>query len=429
MVADALSRHQSQVNYMSTNTTIHSKISSPLKIKRVHFSLNQYKNQIEILKSDHNSLISTTTFSNYQNHRIKFKTRADLINNLKLIVTERHINAIYASEETFYFIKESISNSFPNSNFVFTTVKAKNIVDLNEKLQIIKEIHNRAHRNALNNYSEIKNLYYWPKMKTDFVKFVRVCEICNTQKYERKPVHQLIGMTPTPTKMGESISMDLFYIDNQQYVTSIDRYSKYLKVHPIESKVNFHIKLEEILTQEYPRCKSLITDNEAALVSNAAKSIYQKYGITHITTPIQHSTINGTVERVHSTLIEIIRCLNKQNNSNSSEEIFNAVKQYNETIHSVTKERPIDVTQNPTGYPKIKQRISEYQKRNLEFHNKKRMNRTFRPNDIIFVKSNRRRKDADAYIKHTIKEDLGNSILTVKNKIFHKDDIRVNRVE
>lgn len=263
-------------------------------------------------------------------------------------------------------------------------------------------------------------------MKKDFTKFVKICEICNTQKYERRPTHQLVGTTPTPTSVGESISMDLFYIDNKQYITSIDRYSKYLKIHQIETKANFTPKLEEILTQDYPNCKFLMTDNEAVLVSNASKMVYKKYNIIHVTAPVQHSSSNGTVERVHSTLIEIIRCLSKQNNSTSSDEIFNAVKQYNTTIHSVTKERPIDVIKNPSGYPEITQRILQNQKQNLAYHNKKRSNRTFQTNDVIFVKGNRRRKDAPAYAKHVVQEDLGNTVLTTKNKTFHKNDIRRN---
>lgn len=32
------------------------------------------------------------------------------------------------------------------------------------------------------------------------------------------------------------------------------------------------------------------------------------------------------------------------------------------------------------------------------------------PGEEIFVESNRRRKDASAYVKHVVKEDLGNSI-------------------
>lgn len=153
-------------------TTVHSMNSSPQEIiKRVSFPLNQFKNQIEILKSDHNSLRSTTIFPNFQNHKIKFTTRSDLINNLKLVVSEKHLNAIYSSEETFYFIKDSISNSFLSSKFVFTTIKLKNITDLDEKLHIINEIHNRAHRHAINNYDDAIKTFYWPGMRNDFIKF------------------------------------------------------------------------------------------------------------------------------------------------------------------------------------------------------------------------------------------------------------------
>lgn len=227
--------------------------------------------------------------------------------------------------------------------------------------------------------------------------------------------------------MGKSISMDFFFIDNKQYVTSVDRYSKYLTINLIQSKLNFQEKLEEILTQTYPNCEHLITDNDAVFVSNAAKAVYNKYNITHITAPIQHSTSNGQVERTHSTLIEIIRCLNKQNNTSSSEEIFNAVKAYNETIHSVTKERPIDIKHNPNGYPKITERLLANQKTMLNYHNKNRTDRKFEEKETIYVKSNRRRKDASAYTKHIVKKDLGDTILTIKNKIIHKDSIRSNR--
>lgn len=55
------------------------------------------------------------------------------------------------------------------------------------------EIHDRAHRNANNNYKEAPRIYSWPKIEKGFfkmdVKYVKyvilLCEICKTQKYER----------------------------------------------------------------------------------------------------------------------------------------------------------------------------------------------------------------------------------------------------
>lgn len=184
--------------------------------------------------------------------------------------------------------------------------------------------------------------------------------------------------------------------------------------------------MEEILSQTYPQCENLITDNKAVFTSNASKLIYQRYKIIHITTPVQRSTSNGAVERTHSTLIELIRCLSTQNNTNSTEEIFNAVAAYNKTIHSVTGEKPADIKNNPTGYPHVSEKILAQQKMTLEYQNQDRKNRVFSPDESIYVKSNRRRKDASAYTKHRVKEDLGNSVLTTKNKIFHKDSLRTN---
>lgn len=103
------------------------------------------------------------------------------------------------------------------------------------------------------------------------------------------------------------------------------------------------------------------------------------------------------------------------------------MKEYNETIHSVTGEKPIDVQQNPSKYPNIFSKIQKNQEKTLNYHNKNRKNRAFSQGEIIFVKSNRRRKDASAYIKHCVEKDLGDSILTTKNKVFHKDSIRTNK--
>lgn len=111
-------------------------------------------------------------------------------------------------------------------------------------------------------------------MKNDFRKFSKLCEICKTQKYEGVPIKQPIGSTLIPINQ------------NKQYVTSVDRYSKSLIVWSINSKIHFHEKIEEILTQCYPNCKTLIIDNDPILVINAAKIINNKYKIAHITIPV-----------------------------------------------------------------------------------------------------------------------------------------------
>lgn len=389
-------------------------ISSPTEvIDRVHLPLNKFKNQIEIIKSNNDSISSETIFPNFVYHKINFTQNEKLIENLK--------NA----EETFYFKKKPIIDNFPNIKFIFTSNKVENIKDINKR-EIVNNTHDRAHRNTINNIAEAQKLYFRPDLKRDFKIKTKMCEICKFEKYERKPVKQPIGCTPIPTNTGESISMDLFHLDRKIYVTCIDRFSKYLRVFLIENKLNFHNKLEEILKQNFPRCKTLITDNESIFVSASSKAVYNKYNIVQTTTPIQHSTSNGQVERSHSTIIELTRCLAKQNNSTPGDEIYNAVKEYNNTIHSVTDEKPIDINQNPLKYTKIYEKIKQNQEKLLKYHNKNRKFRKFNPGETIYVKTDRRRKNASAYKKYIVKEDRGDTILTTTNKTYHKDSLRKN---
>lgn len=135
VVADALSRHQ--INFKADDSTIHSVESSPVeRIKRVPFALNRFKNQIEISQSNHNSLESKTTFPGFQNHNVLFSNSKELIRNLEECVSNRHLNAIFATEETFYLIKDPISNAFPHSKFVFTTAKVRDVTGTNDQSAI-----------------------------------------------------------------------------------------------------------------------------------------------------------------------------------------------------------------------------------------------------------------------------------------------------
>lgn len=60
--------------------------------------------------------------------------------------------------------------------------------------------------------------------------------------------------------------------------------------------------------------------------------------------PPLKSTVNGQVERFHSTLSEIMRCIKKDGtHRNFLELLERAMYEYNYTIHSVTKKRPLEV--------------------------------------------------------------------------------------
>lgn len=425
VVADALSRQQ--INNTASSCSEHSGQSSPSEgIKRVKQPLNAFRNQI-IPIFDENKMIeidTCTVFPDRVRHIVYYKTKNELIDRLKKIANPKVQNALKLNEETLFHVHENIIATFPPNLFVIAQTQLEDVTDLDKQKEIIINTHRRAHRNYINNAEEILLSYYWPRVREMCKKECIDCNICLQNKYERRPNKQPIGKTPIPTKVGEYIQMDIFYMNNQMHISTIDKYSKYCYIRRIHNKTNFHEYIEEILAQIYPNTKHLMTDNENVFTSVVAKSIYERLKIQHTTTPIHHSTTNSQVERIHGTLIEISTALAQQNNSSPRDELFNAVKQYNKTIHSTTGYRPEDVFFNRERYPDIKGTLEHKQEKLLNYHNKNRHPINYKEGDLIYAKTHRRNKNNIKYSQHKVKEDRGDTILTAKGKIIHKDNIR-----
>jgi len=84
-------------------------------------------------------------------------------------------------------------------------------------------------------------------------------------------------------------------------------------------------------------------DNGPSFSSTQFKSFAQRCGINLCFAVPRHSTSNGQIERAHSTLTEIARCIKDELNLvDYSEVIIRADQKYNMTIHSITNQRPYD---------------------------------------------------------------------------------------
>lgn len=423
IIADALSRQY--CNFTEEIESDHSSPSSPEtdSIRRVAIPLNFYKNQFHIQESTMDELKTETLFPDYVLHNIKFSSIDSLIQYLKLTVTKNRLNAIHATEEIFHQIRDLLRENLPQINFVFTTKLNRNISDPNEQEYLIITEHERAHRNFKENFAQLRENYFFPKMKKRIRAHAIHCEICKKQKYETHPKKQIMVATPIPTFVGESIQIDIFYIGGKIYYSVIDRFSKFVFFRFSENKLNSHEVVEEIL-QFFPRCKSCMTDNEAIFTSFPMQSLFKRKKIIHTHSPIRHSISNAQIERNHRTIIEIARCLAEQNSLSFEDAILRAVSEYNNSIHSVIRAKPIDVFYHSENFPNIPELIKTAQESMLNFQNERRDVKIYLPGDVIFVKNNRRDKRSQTFTKHIVGEDRGMMIITDKMKKVHKDDIR-----
>lgn len=426
IVADALSRQFcNTLNDNSCSESSHSMASSPPEdvIKRVNKPINDYKNQLHIQKSNDSEIKTETIFPGYTAHTIKYVNEKDLIEKIATVANQHMVNGLTMSEEEFFHNKEIIKTNFPDFKFIFSTRKNKNITDENEILFIINKEHERAHRNYLENYRQLSEKYFFPKMKKRIKANVLKCEICKKQKFETRPKKNKMEPTPIPQYPGQYIQIDIFHVGKRIFYSAIDRYSKYVIMKEAENKLNADRYIQEIL-QIFPKCEHCMTDNEAIFTSYVVQAFFKRRNIIHTLAPIRHSTTNAQVERFHRTIIEMGRCIAEQRSEDFENIVMDAVLEYNKSIHSVIKAKPMDVLFNHSTYPDIPTLLEKAQKTTLNYENKSRITKIYKQGDVIFVKNNRRDKRTPAFTRHIVKRDSGQVIITDKNVKIHKDNIR-----
>lgn len=163
-----------------------------------------------------------------------------------------------------------------------------------------------------------------------------------------------------------------------------------------------------------------------------------QYNVKVFKIPPYSSSVNGQIERFHSTLSEIMRCLKAENiHTTFSELLHRSLFEYNNSIHSTINRKPVEaffgrrVGTNPEGTEKergeIIQRLKAKQVEDRNYHNRKKTPpKTYEPGQHIFVKENKRlgTKLSKSYREEVVKENKNSTVVTESGKIIHKNHIR-----
>lgn len=433
VVADALSRlqmnnitYQNHISGSSSDSgTVHSAESSYEEIiAETNKPLNQFKQQLLISKNKFTIHEKVNNFDKTR-HIIEYDTVDNLVTILKEFLQPNVVTGIYCTPEDLYEIQTKLKNTFTNK-FLYTKKFLSDVINRDDQQIIIEETHARAHRGFDENLKQILRYYYWPKLYEKLKQHIRNCEVCNKNKYNRHPKQIPISKAPIPEREGEQLHIDIFYAQKLIFLTCIDAYSKYLIVKEIQNKSNMEFKILELI-QPFPFAKSIMMDNEPSFSSAQFKSAIERAGLTIFYADPRHSLTNGQVERVHSTLIEIARCIQEEYNLLDHKEIiYRAVREYNNTIQSSTQNKPNDILFNKIDHTHLPNKLKTVQTKMLEYHNQKRTPKNYEVGDVIYEKKHgERNKLQPRYKKQTVKEDLENKvIINNKNRIIHKDNIK-----
>jgi len=115
------------------------------------------------------------------------------------------------------------------------------------------------------------------------------------------------------------------------------------------------------------------------------------------------------------------------NLNDTTELILLATNKYNNTIHSVANEKPVQIVHSKSAEfeMRMSQKIQQAQKKTLDYVNKERTNRDYLAAERVFLKVNKRLgiKLSPLCSEKIIEGDLGTTV-QIEGRVVHKDNLR-----
>lgn len=443
LVADTLSRPPQITFINSTTSTQHSDESSSHDlIPTVEVPINVFRNQIILKIDEETSYQLLNPFPNYHRHIFTQPqyTEADIINIFKRYLRPTITNGLKTTEPIMGLVQVVYPIHFRNYKVRFTQNMVIDIVNETEQNEAILNTHKRAHRNAQENKIQILEKHYFPRMSRKINNILKNCTICKENKYDRHPNNQIINPTPIPNYPGHILHIDIFLTNKTLVLTAIDKFTKLAQAKIIKSRSVEDIRrpLRDLLFF-FSVPEVVVIDNEKSLNSITIIAMMEdELNIRVFKTPPYKSEVNGQIERFHSTLTELMRCINSENNDIPFEELLErSVKEYNYSVHSTTGKKPVElfygrsINANPENFEENRQknieRLKRKQEKDIKFHNKRRKPiKTYRAGDTIYVKHNKRlgTKLTVRYKQETVKENKNSVVITESGRTIHKSNIR-----
>lgn len=344
-----------------TNATVHTSaehpiIGIPIKDGPVNVGLNQIIiTEVNFSRAD---LSIKTIHGNKQRIFVQF-SQTNWENQIKdfidAFITPKVPYHLYFQKSPFEQLYERFSRIlqkyFPNSGYTLVkcTQYLSDIENPDDQKDIVKSIHEGVsnHRGIDEVEKIVRKTYYWPNIRKTVQEYINNCEPCQLSKYDRHPLKLKFNLTPTPIKPFQILHIDSVSLEGTKFLSIIDAFSKYAQIYPLESAQA--IVVANKLIQYFSHHgipQTIISDNGGEFKNAVIKELLALHKVELHFISSQHPESNGMVERFHSTLIEHIRLFNNQQTYKGDDirtKVIYAVLAYNNTIHSVTNMKPINI--------------------------------------------------------------------------------------
>lgn len=153
-----------------------------------------------------------------------------------------------------------------------------------------------AHTGIESTLKRARECVYWPSMTAELTDYIAKCPTCNeiprSQQKESLHSHEI------PSRPWEKVGCDLFEVDGNSYLCTVDYYSDYFEVDNLQGKKDAHAVIKRLKrhfsSHGIPDCVQ--SDNGPPFNSREFSEFAKQYGFKQTTSSPEYAQSNGKVE-------------------------------------------------------------------------------------------------------------------------------------
>ena len=261
-------------------------------------------------------------------------------------------------------LHEPISNFFLSSDGVLYHVTTKNtktrpfldqlVVPSPMKELIVQKYHDSiwsGHLKFEKTLSKIRLQFYWRHMYTDVKRYVESCRMCM-----ERSAHKSINKAPLQRTMTPEYPMHICSFDivgplktshrgNSYYLSWIEHFSRWPEAIPLSATDTTSVAkaFVEGIISRHGISKFLLSDRGSNFTSKLMQEICKLLGTKRLFTSPIHPMANGRVERLHSTIGNILSHFVDQTQQNWDEVLPLALFAIRSSVHRSTGDTPSQI--------------------------------------------------------------------------------------
>jgi len=261
-------------------------------------------------------------------------------------------------------------------------------VPANERARILKEVHDGAHESAHAGWertlASLRERFYWPRMRSDVVDYVKTCDPCQKIKHDRGARAGFLHPLEIPVNPFDDISLDLITSLPSSHgrnailvvVDKLTKYAHFMATRVEATALEVASLLFKRIVKHFGLPTRIIGDRDPRWTSTIWKALAELFGTRLALSTSKHPQTDGQTEVMNQHLETMLRayiCKDQKDWANWLDVLQFA---YNNAMHSSHQSTPAQLLmgykpRSPLDYlvengleasqsqPDVKKRIQE----------------------------------------------------------------------